>query len=96
MNPVDLSDVAERISEKNPSVSGFLIECDCFSDDDGTKILIRVPNNFAKMMLTTESAMQSMQSAFRMCGITSPGAVITVEVGEVAKKKPAIDELEEF
>ena len=96
MNPVDLSDVAERISEKNPSVSGFLIECDCFSNEDGTQILLRVPNNFAKMMLTTESAMQSMQSAFRMCGITQPGASIAVEVGEVAKKKPAIDELEEF
>ncbi len=96
MNPVDLSDVAERISEKNPSVSGFLIECDCFSDEGGTQILLRVPNNFAKMMLTTDSAMQSMQSAFRMCGITSPGAVITVEVGEVMKKRPAIDELEEF
>jgi len=96
MNPVDLSDVAERISEKNPSVSGFLIECDCFSDEGGNEILIKVPNNFAKMMLSTESAMQSMQSAFRMCGITQPGAVITVEVGEVAKKKPAIDELEEF
>ena len=66
MNPVDLSDVAERISEKNPSVSGFLIECDCFSDNGGTQILLRVPNNFAKMMLSTESAMQSMQRNTRM------------------------------
>ena len=96
MHAVDLSDVAERISEKNPSVSGFLIESDCKSDDAGEYILITTGNAFAKMMLTTEAATQSIQSAFRMCGITKPGAVIEVVVGEVTKKKPAIDELEEF
>ena len=96
MHSIDLSDVAERISEKNPSVSGFLIECDCQSDEEGEYVLITTANAFAKMMLTTEAAMQSMQSAFRMCGITKPGAVIEVVVGAVTKKKPAIDELEEF
>jgi len=96
LQPIDLSDVAERISEKNPSVSGFLIECDCQSDDAGEYIRITTANAFAKMMLTTDAAMQSMQSAFRMCGITKPGAVIEVVVGAVTKKKPAIDELEEF
>lgn len=93
---LDIGDVVERISVQNPPCSSFLSECECYVTQDKKQILIKTVNDFGKTMLSTDSAMQSMQSAFRMCGITDPGAVITIETGAVPKKKAAIDELQEF
>lgn len=93
---LDIGDVVERISVQNPPCSSFLNECECYVNEDKTQILVKTVNDFAKMMLSSDANYQSMQSAFRMCGITEPGALITIETGAVPKKKPAIDELQEF
>ncbi len=97
MTPVvDLGDVIERISAQNPLCAGFLNECDCFVSEDKRSVLIRTVNDFGKQMLSSEAASQSLAAAFRMCGITEAGATIRVEIGAVQKKRPALDELEEF
>jgi len=93
---LDLGDVVERISSQNPPCASFLNECECYVSPDRKKILIKTVSDFGKTMLTSQSSQQSLQSAFRMCGITEVGAVISIETGAVPKKKPALDELEEL
>ena len=93
---LELGDVIDRIAAQNPLCSSFLGECECYVRDNGLKILIKTVNDFGKTVLSSDASQQSLQTAFRMCGITSPGAVITIETGAVPKKKPAIDELQEF
>ncbi len=92
----DIGDVCDKIMAQNPLCAGFLRECDAFISQDGKKVLIRASNDFAKGILSTDTAMQSICSALRICKITEIGAVITVEVGEVKKKKPTLDEIEEL
>lgn len=91
---LELGDVAERISTQNPLCASFLSECECYVNEDKTKVLIKTVNDFGKTVLTSAASMQSMQSAFRICGITEPGALLTIETGAAPKKKPALDELE--
>ncbi|MBE6542465.1 MAG: DNA polymerase III subunit gamma/tau [Ruminococcaceae bacterium] len=93
---LDLGDVIERVASQNPVCAGFLNDCDCFISDDNKKVVIKTLNDFAKTMLSASSSMSSIQSALRVCGITEAGAEITIETGALPKKKPAIDELEEF
>lgn len=92
----DIGEVVERLAEQNPPASSFLSQCDCYVSSDKTRLLIRANGDFAKSMLSTESALRSLGTAFRVCGITDAGAVITVEAGAKPKKKSAIDELAEF
>ena len=47
-------------------------------------------------MLSTENSLQSLRSAFRMCGVIEASAEIRLETGALPKKRPAIDELAEF
>ena len=92
----NLGDVCDRISAQNPLCSGFLAECDAFVSSDGKNVLIKAVNNFAAQVLSSETSLQSMQSAFRMCGITEVGATIKIETGATPKKKNSLDELTDF
>ncbi len=92
----DLGDVVERISAQNPLCSGFLAECDCFITADKKKILIKTVNDFAKNILSSESALKSLQSAFMMCKITEPSTQFIIETGAAPKKRPPIEELTEL
>ena len=97
MTPVnDFGEIVDKVAEENPMCSGFLGDCDCFVSTDGKKVLIRTTSDFAKNMLTTDAAIKSIASAFRVCGITEVGAVINVETGAVPKEHKPSDELEEF
>lgn len=92
----DIGEVVERLAEQNPPASSFLNQCDCYVSSDKTRLLIRTNGDFAKSMLSTESSLLSLGTAFRVCGITDAGAAITIETGAKPKEKSAIDELEEF
>ena len=97
MEPVlSLGDVVERVSAQNPPCGGFLADCDCFVSADKMLLIIKCVNDFAKNMLSMEPSMQSMRSAFRMCGVIEASAEIRLETGALPKKRPAIDELAEF
>ena len=89
----DFSEVVERVGMQNPGCSGFLGECDCFVTSDRMKVVIRTGNDFAKMMLTRDTAMQSIRSALHACGISGVGAEVIVETGAVPKQRPPMDEL---
>ena len=93
---LDLGDVVERISTQNPPCASFLNESECYISPDKKKILVKTVSEFGRTMLSSTASMQSLQSAFRMCGKSEVGAVITIETGAVPKQKPAIDELEEL
>ncbi len=93
---LNIGDVAERISSQNPLCSGFLSECDCFVSNDKKTILIKTVNDFAKKVLSSETSVQSLQSAFRICGIADIGAEIKIEIGAVPKEKNSLDELTDF
>ena len=92
----DIGEVVERIAEQNPPCSSFLNECECYVSSDRRRVLIRTVSDFAKNMLSTESAMQSLSTAFRVCGITEIGAQISLETGAKPKEHKPIDELAEF
>ncbi len=92
----NLGDVTERISAQNPLCAGFLAECDCYISDDGKNVLVKAVNAFAKQVLSGDGAIQSMQSAFRICGITEVGAEIKIEIGATPKAKNTLDELTDF
>lgn len=92
----DLGDIVERLSVQNPPCSGFLNDSDCYVSSDGMRVLVRTSNELAQKVLLQDTSIQSLQSAFRLQKVTEPGAVITVDVGVVHKKKNPIDELEEF
>ena len=95
--PVDgIGELIERIGEQNPSVSGFLADCDCFTSDDGQRVLIRTPSGFSADMLRTESASSAIMSALIVCGICSPDASLSIEAGAVPKEHSPLDELEEL
>ncbi|MGN1410068.1 MAG: hypothetical protein ACI4XJ_07810, partial [Eubacteriales bacterium] len=97
MRPIsDISDVVERFGAKNPQSRGFLEESNCFISPSGDKIVVRVPNRFSASMLSSDAVKQSLLSAFIMCKICGAGTALSIEVGEVTKKRPAIDELEEL
>ena len=97
MAPVgDIGEIVERIAEQNPSISGFLNDCDCFVSDDRMRVLIKTTSDFSKKMLLTEGAMSTLKSVFRVCGITESGASITVETGAQPKQHNPVDELEDF
>ena len=97
MEPVtSLGDVVERVAAQNPPCGGFLADCDCFVASDGKLLVVKCLNAFAQNMLSTDSSMQSLRSAFRLCGIIEANAEIRIETGAVAKKRPAIDELTEL
>ncbi len=89
----DIGDVTERVMKKNPYCGGFFNECNCFITQDKKRIVVRCGNNFAKTVLAKEENIQSMLTAFRMCGISDIRASLSVEVGEVIEKKLPIDEL---
>lgn len=92
----DISDVVERFGAKNPQSRGFLEESNCFISPAGDKLVVRVPNRFSANMLSSDAVKQSLLSAFIMCRLCGSGASLSVEVGEVVKKRPPIDELEEL
>ena len=92
----NLGDVIDRISAQNPLCSGFLAECDCYVSEDGKTVLIKAVGNFAKQVLSSDASLQSLQSALRICGITEPGASITIETGAKPKEKNTLDELTDF
>jgi len=92
----NLGDVIDRISSQNPLCSGFLAECDCYVSEDGKTVLIKAVNNFAKQVLSSDTSLQSLQSALRICGITEVGATITIETGAKPKEKNTLDELTNF
>lgn len=97
MEPVlSLGDVVERVSAQNPPCGGFLADCDCFVSSDKMLLVIKCQGDFAKNMLSTENSLQSLRSAFRMCGVIEASAEIRLETGALPKKRPAIDELAEF
>ncbi|MBQ2727542.1 MAG: DNA polymerase III subunit gamma/tau [Clostridia bacterium] len=97
MEPVmSLGDVVERLASQNPPCSGFLADCDCFVSSDRMLLVIKCQGDFAKNMLSAESSMQSLRSAFRMCGVIEAAAEIRLETGALPKKRPAIDELTEL
>lgn len=89
----DFSDVIERVSEKNPRCAGFLADCECYINDDRTRVVIKAVGDLAKSVLSSDSAMQSIKSALLTCKIASPGAEVAVETGAQQKKRPPVDEL---
>ena len=91
-----IGDVIERISSQNPPCASFLNECDYYVSPDKKRVLIKTVGEFGKTMLSAESSLLSLQSAFRMCNITEVGATISIETGASPKEKPPIDELEEL
>jgi len=97
MEPVlSLGDVVERVAAQNPPCSGFLADCDCFVSADRMLLVIKCSGGFAKNMLSSEDSLQSLRSAFRLCGVIEAAAEIRLETGALPKKRPAIDELAEF
>lgn len=97
LHPVgDFGEVVERVGEQNPSVSGFLSDCDCFASDDRKNILIRTPTEFAKTMLGADGALSSIKSALIVCKIAEADAEIRIETGAIPKEHNPLDELTEF
>ena len=97
LSPVDdVGAIIDRIAEQAPSLSGFLADCDCFVSADGKRALIRTTSTFTRDMLRSDSAMKTLSSVLRVCGVTEAGAEITVEAGATPKTTNPIDEIEEL
>ena len=69
------------------------MECDCFVSQDGSRIVLKTPGEFAKDMLSTPMNLPKLASAFTLSGIGSPGARLEITVGAKPKVKNALDEL---
>ncbi len=89
-------EIGEKIGEADPMVAGFFRDADCYVSSDRKEITVKTANGFAVQMLSSDSAKKVLLSAFILCGVCDPDAVLKITTGGSPKQKNPMDELTEF
>ena len=97
LTPVrDLGEFFDVISNKSNPLAGPLADCDCFTANDGEKVIIRLTSPFFKAMLESEPNKSAVRSALCVAGIANPDSEIIFDTGAKPKEHNKIDELADF
>ena len=92
----DLGEITEKISAANPMYMSFFRDADCYVSPDRKEVTVKAVSSFAVQMLSSDSAKKVLSSAFILCGVCDPDAVLKITGGAVPKEKNLMDELTEF
>lgn len=90
----DITNVTDRISRINQGLCSFLSDAEVMLSDSRKSISIKVENDFAYVILSTEKAKKDIAEAFALAGVTDGTPDITVmKCAEVKKRRSPADDL---
>jgi len=92
----DLGEIEEKISAANPMYMSFFRDSDCYVSADRKEVTVKTSGKFAVQMLSSDDAKKVISSAFILCGVCDPDAVLKITSGAKLKEKSPVDELTEF
>jgi len=82
----DPSELLEKLSEINKQTQSFLKDAEILLTENETGVVVRVTNEFAATMLSSDSAKKAVQRAMMLCRITSVVPEIAVEIVKSASE----------
>ena len=90
---MEVADIAARIRARDPGCASMVERCDFYVSSDRMRVIIISPDKFTKNIIDSDSALQSLHSALRLCGITEAGATVETKIGRIKEKPQPIDEI---
>lgn len=90
---IEIADIAARIRSRDPGCASMVERCDFYVSSDKMRVIIISPDKFTKNIIDSDSALQSVHSALRLCGITEAGATVETKIGRIKDKPQPIDEI---